>query len=68
MTDPNIQRPSLRVSAACETLDLNDEDIVVVVQGDEPLVTPDMISSLKPLITINTSMLVIYVMRYLKKR
>tara|TARA_B100000242_G_scaffold289230_1_gene258718 strand:- start:1132 stop:1899 length:768 start_codon:yes stop_codon:yes gene_type:complete len=51
MTDPNIQRPSLRVSAACETLDLNDEDIVVVVQGDEPLVTPDMISlSLKPLI------------------
>ena len=24
---------------------LNDEDIIVVVQGDEPLVTPDMISS-----------------------
>ena len=51
MTDPTIPRPSLRVSAACETMKLNDEDIIVVVQGDEPLVTPDMISSsIKPLI------------------
>ena len=55
MTDPNIQRPSLRVSVACENLYLNDEDIVVVVQGDEPLVTPDMISlSIKPLINDET--------------
>ena len=34
-----------------EDMKLNDEDIIVVVQGDEPLVTPDMISSsIKPLI------------------
>lgn len=43
MTDPSIQRPGLRVAAAAETLELDDEDIVVVVQGDEPLVHPQMI-------------------------
>ncbi len=43
MTDPEISRPGLRVAAASETLDLDDEDVVVVVQGDEPLVHPDMI-------------------------
>jgi 3-deoxy-manno-octulosonate cytidylyltransferase (CMP-KDO synthetase) len=43
MTDPGIQRPGLRVAAAAETLGLEDDDIVVVVQGDEPLVHPDMI-------------------------
>ncbi|MCX6224368.1 MAG: NTP transferase domain-containing protein, partial [Bacteroidia bacterium] len=37
MTDPEIQRPGLRVAAAAETLGLGDDDIVVVVQGDEPL-------------------------------
>jgi len=51
MTDPNIQRPGLRVASAAETLDLDDEDIVVVVQGDEPLVHPDMIDlAIKPLL------------------
>ncbi len=54
MTDPNISRPSLRVSSACEKIGLNDDDIVVVVQGDEPLVTPEMISSsIKPLTQYN---------------
>jgi 3-deoxy-manno-octulosonate cytidylyltransferase (CMP-KDO synthetase) len=43
MTDPSISRPGLRVAAAAEKLELNDDDIVVVVQGDEPLVHPDMI-------------------------
>lgn len=51
MTDKKIQRPGLRVAAAAETLDLEDDDIVVVVQGDEPLVHPDMIDlAIQPLI------------------
>ena len=51
MTDPNIQRPGLRVAAAAETLNLDDNDIVVVVQGDEPLVHPDMIDlAIQPLL------------------
>lgn len=51
MTDPKIQRPSLRVAAAAETLNLDDDDIVVVVQGDEPLVHPDMIDlAIEPLL------------------
>ena len=51
MTDRNIQRPGLRVAAAAETLNLEDDDIVVVVQGDEPLVHPDMIDlAIQPLL------------------
>ena len=43
MTEPSIQRPGLRVAEAAETLALDDDDIVVVVQGDEPLVRPEMV-------------------------
>jgi 3-deoxy-manno-octulosonate cytidylyltransferase (CMP-KDO synthetase) len=44
MTDPAIPRPGLRVAEACKQRDdLADDDIVVVVQGDEPLVHPKMI-------------------------
>ena len=51
MTDAKIQRPGLRVAAAAQDLNLNDDDIVVVVQGDEPLVHPDMIDlAIKPLL------------------
>jgi len=51
MTDPEIQRPGLRVAAAAESLNLDDEDIVVVVQGDEPLVHPKMIDlAVEPLL------------------
>ena len=51
MTDPGILRPSLRVATAAENLKLDDEDIVVVVQGDEPLVHPDMIDlAIQPLL------------------
>jgi 3-deoxy-manno-octulosonate cytidylyltransferase (CMP-KDO synthetase) len=51
MTDPNIQRPGLRVASAAETLNLDDDDIVVVVQGDEPLVHPSMIDlAIQPLL------------------
>ena len=51
MTNPNISRPGLRVAAAADKLKLNDDDIVVVVQGDEPLVHPDMIDlAVQPLL------------------
>lgn len=51
MTDRNIIRPGLRVIAAAELLNPLDEDIVVVVQGDEPLVHPDMIDiAIEPLL------------------
>ena len=51
MTDPGIQRPGLRVASAAETLNLDDDDIVVVVQGDEPLVHPKMIDlAIQPLL------------------
>ena len=51
MTDPDISRPGLRVAAAAEKLNLDNEDIVVVVQGDEPLVHPDMIDlAVQPLL------------------
>ena len=44
MTDKNIQRPGLRVAQAATQLNLDDEDIGVV-QGDEPLIHPDMIDN-----------------------
>ena len=51
MTDKNILRPGLRVAEASKKLDLDDNDIVVVIQGDEPLVHPKMIDlAIKPLI------------------
>ncbi len=51
MTDPNIQRPGLRVAEACKLIDLEDDDIIVVVQGDEPLVHPEMINlAVEPLL------------------
>ncbi|EFA74432.1 HpcH/HpaI aldolase/citrate lyase-Cytidylyltransferase family protein [Raphidiopsis brookii D9] len=51
MTHPDISRPGLRVAEACKQLNLADDDIVVVVQGDEPLVHPDMINlAVEPLL------------------
>lgn len=44
MTNKNIKRPGVRIAEACKTLFLDDDDIVVVAQGDEPLVYPDMIN------------------------
>ena len=43
MTPKDIARPALRVAEACKQQHLDDDDIVVVVQGDEPLVHPGMI-------------------------
>ena len=51
MTPAEIERPALRVADACRSLNLEDDDIVVVVQGDEPLVHPDMIDlAVRPLL------------------
>lgn len=48
MTSPEHQRASDRVAEAAENL---DTDIVVMIQGDEPLVTPQMVeSSFQPLL------------------
>ncbi|MDP2942352.1 MAG: 3-deoxy-manno-octulosonate cytidylyltransferase, partial [Candidatus Omnitrophota bacterium] len=51
MTPKDIPRPGLRIAAACKDMDLDDQDIVVVVQGDEPLINPGMIElAVKPLL------------------
>ena len=44
MTPKTIERPGLRVAEACKIKNYDDNDIVVVVQGDEPLVHPGMIN------------------------
>jgi len=55
MTPPEIPRPGLRVAEACKQMDLDDDDIVVVVQGDEPLVHPKMIDcAVEPLLKDNS--------------
>ena len=65
MTNPDIERPGLRVASAAESLDLDDDDIVVVVQGDEPLVHPDMIAeSLQPFMVIIILKWLIYLALY----
>lgn len=51
MTNPDISRPGLRIAQACKQLDLKEDDIVIVAQGDEPLIHPDMIEEvIQPLI------------------
>ena len=51
MTDPDVPRAGLRVAEAAEAYNPNPEDIVVVIQGDEPLVHPEMIDlAIRPLL------------------
>ena len=40
MTPQSIERPVLRVAEACKSLALRDDDLIAVVQGDEPLIHP----------------------------
>jgi 3-deoxy-manno-octulosonate cytidylyltransferase (CMP-KDO synthetase) len=57
MTSNEIERPGLRVAAAAESLKLEDEDIVIVVQGDEPLIHPNMIDqAIEPLLNDSSIM------------
>ena len=51
MTDFNITRPGLRVAVASRELNLASDDIVIVAQGDEPLIKPEMINmAVQPLL------------------
>lgn len=43
-----------RLAEACELLNLNDGDIVVNVQGDEPLIDVQLVQSVAQLLTHNT--------------
>ena len=46
MTDPNHPSGTDRVLETAEKLDVQDEDVVVNIQGDEPLLEPDMLETL----------------------
>jgi 3-deoxy-manno-octulosonate cytidylyltransferase (CMP-KDO synthetase) len=43
-TNPAINRPGERVFEGLKSLNLNPQDIVVVIQGDEPLLEPTLIN------------------------
>lgn len=45
LTRPDHPSGSDRLAQACELLGLGDEEIVVNVQGDEPLIAPELINS-----------------------
>ncbi len=44
MTNPEIESPGLRVAEAASILRIPDDDIVAIVQGDEPLIHPESIA------------------------
>ncbi len=46
LTSPNHQSGTERLAEACEKLQLHDNEIVVNVQGDEPLIKPQVINDL----------------------
>lgn len=43
MTPADIERPGLRVAYAVARMKLDPNDVVAIVQGDEPLIRPEMI-------------------------
>lgn len=43
MTRPDHERGTDRIAEAAASLDLKDDDIIINVQGDEPMVQPDML-------------------------
>jgi 3-deoxy-manno-octulosonate cytidylyltransferase (CMP-KDO synthetase) len=45
-TDPSINRPGKRIFEGFKSLNLKHQDIVVVIQGDEPLLDPSLINDL----------------------
>ncbi len=46
MTDPGHPSGTDRILEAAEILQVQDQDVVVNIQGDEPLLVPDMLSEL----------------------
>lgn len=51
LTDVNHASGSDRLAQACEILGLPDDDVVVNVQGDEPLMDPALVQSVADLLT-----------------
>jgi 3-deoxy-manno-octulosonate cytidylyltransferase (CMP-KDO synthetase) len=45
-----------RLAEACTVLELEDDEIVVNVQGDEPLIAPEMINAVANLLEIDSSL------------
>jgi 3-deoxy-manno-octulosonate cytidylyltransferase (CMP-KDO synthetase) len=45
LTSPDHASGSDRLAEACETLAIGDEEIVVNVQGDEPLIEPELVDA-----------------------
>ena len=54
MTDQHHPSGSDRLAQACELLGLADQDIVVNVQGDEPLIDPELINQVAHLLHLRT--------------
>ncbi len=50
LTKPDHPSGSDRLAQACDVLGLNDQDIVVNVQGDEPLIDPQLINAVANLL------------------
>jgi len=46
MTDPDHRSGTDRILEAAEMLQVQDEDVVINIQGDEPLLVPDMLGEL----------------------
>ena len=54
MTDQHHPSGSDRLAQACELLGLDEQDIVVNVQGDEPLIDPKLINQVAHLLHLRT--------------
>jgi 3-deoxy-manno-octulosonate cytidylyltransferase (CMP-KDO synthetase) len=54
MTSSNHQSGTDRLAEVAEQLNLSDDDIVVNVQGDEPLIPPEVVNQVSELLISNT--------------
>ena len=54
MTSTNHQSGTDRLAEVAQQLDLSDDDIVVNVQGDEPLIPPEVVNQVSDLLVSNS--------------